>query len=415
MRYCIVLLFALMLSMACVPAIAQQSQGLSLAIAQPLLPDKITATGRIRALTCAQISPRVSGHLLEMGTGEDNQPLDVGMVVKAGQVLFRLNETTFRNAVAIAEAQMCSAKANLDNLTAPTRAERMEQLRQGLAELDARLADRQREHTRYKRLVEEEKTLPARRLEEVQTELAALQAQRQAASARLAEAEHGPTPTEVAVAQARVREAEAALKIAQNDLCDATLKAPFSGVITQRFRGPGDYLPSMPPTTVLELVATDKLEADLCLPEAYLSAIQAGKTRVALHSTLLKAPLMLPVSRIVSAIDAASGTFTVRIAVPADRCSELVPGAFITADVQMDNQARGVIIPLRAIHQGDTQVSVFVAENGKMARRTVVLGDRLTESAVVQSGLTPGDQVIVGPAEAMADGTLLPDYLKSAK
>jgi HlyD family secretion protein len=402
------------------PAAAQQQppkepQGLSLATAQPLFPEKVTATGRIQPLVSAQISPRVSGHLGSLGKTQDGQSLDAGMRVKAGDVLFVLNETTFRNGVAIAEAQMNSAKASLENLTAPTRTERMEQLQQALAELDARLADRQREEQRYNRLVEEEKTLPARRLEEVQTEVTVLKALRHAAAARLAEAENGPTPTEIAMGQARVREAEAALKMAQDDLRDSTVRAPFDGVITQRYKSPGDYLPMMPPTYVMELVADEKMEAEFKLPEAYLGAVRAGKTQVILQSPLLAKALTLPVARVVTAIDMSKGTFTIRVAIPNGPPSGLVPGAFVTGDVLVGDQGRGVIVPLRAIVPAGGEAAVFVAKDGKMNRRVVEVGERLTESAVVQSGLNRGEQVLVGPAGAMKDGAALPSYLKVGK
>lgn len=397
------------------PSQQSQQQGLSLATAQPLFPENVTATGRVQPLVSARISARVSGHLVELGTTEDGRMLDAGMTVKAGQVLFKLNETTFRNTVAIAEAQLQSAKATLANLTAPTRAERMEQLRQALAELDARVADRQREELRYKRLVEEEKTLPVRRLEEVQTELTALRAQRAAAEARLAEADKGPTPTEIAVVQARVQEAEAALQVARNDLRDATIRAAFDGVITQRFKSPGDYMTSMPPTEVFELVAADKLEAELRLPEAYLAAVQAGKTQVTLQSPLLAKALTVPVSRVVTAIDAGKGTFTLRVAIPTEPPSGLVPGAFVTGDVRIGDQGRGVIVPLRAVVQTADKAAVFVAQEGRMVKRVVEVGERLTESAVVQSGLARGERVLVGPAEALVDGSALPEYLKAGK
>ncbi len=414
-RFALALVSLVVLVAAPLAGAQPQQQGLSLATAQPLFPEKVTATGRVLPVISARIGARVSGRLASLGTAEDGQMLDVGMAVKAGEVLFRLDETTFRNMAMIAEAQLDSARATLANLMAPTRAERIEQFRQAVAELDARLADKQREEQRYKRLVEEEKTLPIRRLEEVQTEVMALKALRLAAGARLQEAENGPTPTEIAMAQARVHEAEAALKMAQDDLRDATVRAPFDGMITERFKSPGDYMTNMPPTEVFEVTAPDRLEAELRLPEAYLTAVQAGKTPATLQSPLLAKALTLPVSRVVAAVDRAKGTFTMRVTIPAEPRSGLVPGAFVTAAVQVGDQGRGVIVPLRAIVQNGPQAIVFVSQDGKMVKRAIEVGERLTESAVVQSGLAAGEAVLVGPVESMRDGATLPEYLRAAK
>lgn len=419
MRWYVNYLLPLLLTMAMAAGAPAQiaPSGLSLAAPQPLFPRTIQATGRLQALTSARIAPRVTGRLVAFGTTPDGQALDVGMWVKAGQVLFNLDDTTFRNTVGMAEAQVQSARAALADLTAPTRPERITQLRQAVAELDARVADRQKEETRYRRLVEVEKTLPLRRLEEVQVDLATFQAQRSAAEARLRESEAGPTKTAVAVAQARVHEAEAALKVAQHDLDDTAVRAPFDGLITRRFKSPGDYLTSGPPTDVLELVAADKLEAQLDLPESYLAQVKAGSTQVSIRSPLLKGALSVPITRIVPNVDPARGTFAVRVAIPADRAGSLAPGAFVNADLALDvsPQATPMIVPTGAIVQErDGRARLYVATGHTMSARDVEVGDHLTEGIVVKSGLSADEQVVVGPAAAMTDGAALPEDLVQA-
>jgi len=93
-------------------------------------------------------------------------------------------------------------------LQAKTRAERLEQLRQAMAELDLQIANQEKDVARYKQLVEVDKTLPEKRLEDVALELARTKTQRKAAQARLDEAENGATKTEIAMAVARVKEAQ---------------------------------------------------------------------------------------------------------------------------------------------------------------------------------------------------------------
>jgi len=394
---------------------AEEPGGLSLATAEGLYPEKIAVTGRVLAPVSARLGARVSGIIVELGKNEAGQMLDAGMTVKAGQVLFRLEQTTFANAVAMAEAGTKLAQATLENLTAKTREEKLEQFRQMVAELDARIADRRRDEERFRRLVEEEKTLPARRLEEVQTELATLRALRAGAQARLSEAENGPTKTEIAVAAARVREAEVALKIAKDDYRDATVAAPFEGLITRRFKSPGDYITSAPPTEVLELVSMAKLEVELRISEAYYTAIEAGKTKVVIESPLLRAALSSTAARVVGDIDPSSGTFAVRIAVPAEERGGLVSGAFVTAKVALGGESRGVIVPIRAVVEEKGKSGVFVAEGGKMARREVSVGDRLTEGVIVKSGVKRGEKVVVGAAELLKDGAALPGYLGDGK
>lgn len=403
-----------LLAMLAAPAIGRgaESGSLSVATVQPLQAGTLTATGRVQALISARVSPRVSGHIVEFGVDESGRPLDVGMRVKAGQVLFRVNDTTSRNQVAMAEATLNTVQAALVNLTAKTRPEQMEQLKQAMIELDTRIADRQRDEQRHRRLVEQDKTLPPVRLEQVVTELTALRALRAAAQARYDMAANGPTPTEIAVAAARVKEAEAALKMAQDDLRDTVVKAPFDGLITRRFKSVGDYLVNMPPTDVLELITVDQLEAELHLPESYFASVDAGKTAVILRSLLLAESLKLTLTRVVGEIDPAKGTFAVRLAIPAEHRQGLVPGAFVNAEVDLNGKSASTIVPLRALVEGNGQPVVFVANGEKMSKRPVLLGDRLTEGVIVKSGLKAGEKVLLGTPDALQDGAPLPAYLQ---
>lgn len=377
--------------------------------------DVVNVTGRVQPLVTARVGARVSGRIAEFSKDASGQMLDAGSTVKAGEVIFSLEDTTFRNSVAAAEAALAAAKANLANLTAKARPERLEALTQTVAELDVRLADRQREEQRYRRLVEQEKTLPAKRLEEVQTEVAVLTALRRAAQSRLDELRNGPTPTEIAVQQAVVHQAEVSLKIAQDDLRDSLVRAPFDGLITRRFKGPGDFNTGSPNTDVVELVSADRLEVELRLPEAYFPRIIPGKTPITLHCALINESVVLPVTRVISSIDPTGGTFAIRVSIDPQQVPGLVSGAFVTGEITIDSRNQGVVVPLAAIVGEKEQAAVFVVRDGKMVRTPVVLGDRLTESVVIRSGLAVGDRIVIGPEESLKDGQPLPEELKSAK
>ena len=394
------------------PASAQERQEFSLSEVQPFSSQTLSTSGRVQAVMCARISSRVSAHIAAFGTDASGAMLEEGSLVKAGDVLVRLEDKTFRNTVAMAQASLNTAQANLDNLTAKTRPELMEQLHQAIVELDARLADRRREEDRIRRLVEQDKTLPIKRLEDVQTDVAALAAQRKSAQARLEQAENGPTATEIAVARAQVNQAQTALRVAQTDLDDAVIKAPFAGLISRRFKSVGDYAASQPPTDIVELTALDKLEVELRLSETYLAGVEPGKTTVLLRNPLLKTQLRATVSRVVGTVDSATGTFGARVAVPAG--AGLPPGAFVTAELKLCPCSSGVLVPTRALASGPGQSCVFVAAGGKAQLRPVEVCDRLTEYVVVKGALDEGAQVLVGPVGGLKDGWPLPEYLKAA-
>ncbi len=326
--------------------------------AKPVCAAEATATGRVLPLYSARLGSRLTAQVVSWGTGEDGKPLDVGMRVKAGQILFAVESDTFRAKVAVAEATLASASAQV-------------------SDLEARLLDRQADEARYRRLVEVDRTVPLKKLEEVRLGVETFRLQ-------------------IKAAKAQVQGAQAALDAARIDLRDTEVKAPFDGVVTKRMKGLGDHLAGAPLVEVLELTTTDRLEAELRLPESYLAQVVPGTTVVALSSPQLQDELTLPVTRVVPLVDAANGTFSVRVAIPAEKAGGLVPGAFLTGRLRLD-AGTAVIVPLRAVIRDAAGAAVMVLENGKPVRRAVELGSELTEGVVVKSGLKPGEQVAASP------------------
>ncbi len=216
-------------------------------------------------------------------------------------------------------------------------------------------------------------------------------------------------PSPSAVAQAQVAQAQTAVVVADVDLKDTVITAPFSGVISRRFKSVGDYLTNMPPADVVELVSLDGLEAEIQLPEAYYASVKAGVTPIVLRSPLLKSDLVTKVTRVVPIIDPAQGTFVARIAISGEQRGELVPGAFVNVEVILAGRNEAVIVPTRAVVSRDGKTFVFMVKDGKMARTPVEVGDRLTESVVIKSGLAPGQDVVCGPAEMLKDDAKVGD------
>lgn len=390
---------------------------LSLVQAQAVCAGDVEATGRVLPQFSAMIGSRLAAHITDWGQDGDGSLLDVGMRVAAGQPLFTVDPGTFQATVDSAQAALASAEAALANLVAPTRPEQLTVLRAVVTELEARAQDRQHDAERYRRLVEDDKTMPPKRLEEVRVEVTALRSQLGAAQARLDEATQGPTKTQIAVAEARVKEARAALATAQLDLRDAVVRAPFPAVITRRLKGLGDYVAGAPFVEVLELVTVDRLEAELRLPEAYLPQVVAGQTQVLVASPQLKEELELTVTRVVPQIDSSNGTFVFRVAIPAATAGRFVPGAFVTARCRFAAAATAaVLVPFRAlISEAGKSPYVLRAEGGKMVRHTVEVGSRLTEGAVIRNGIKAGDLLVAGPPAELQDGAPLPEYLRTEK
>jgi multidrug efflux pump subunit AcrA (membrane-fusion protein) len=401
---------ALLLLMA-TTVVGGDAQGVSVAVAQPTQSDLITTTGRVIALHTARVGARLSAHIVEWGKAENGQPLEVGFPVKAGQLLFRLQADTFADRVHVGEVVLKLAESQLADLKAWTREERREALRATVQEIDARMTERKRDEDRFRRLVEEDKTMPVKRLEEIQLQIQVLEAQRRGAQAQLSEAERGPTPTQLAVADAQVDQARAHLESAKLDLRDTVVLAPFSGVISRRFKTVGDYVTNAPFTEVLELTSQEDLEAELRLPEKFYRRIVPGQTQVLLRSPLLATELKLPVARVIPEVDAVQSTFGFRMAIPPASRGQLAPGAFLMGVIALSGSSESAVVPAEGVRTRDGRPVVFVAQDGKMRRRDVEVGDRLSEGVVIDRGLKPGERVLMGLDSELIDGRDLPAHL----
>ncbi|MFH0939072.1 MAG: efflux RND transporter periplasmic adaptor subunit [Planctomycetota bacterium] len=404
-------LFLLGLLLCVDPLSASESDALSLVTAQRAGPSQITATGRVVPLLVARMGARVTGQMLSLGKTTDGQWVDIGISVKAGDELFSVDTTTFKLAVAVSQAALNEAQAALIDLKAGVRKEQRDALIAATEEIDAHLDELRRDEKRFQELIKIEGAASQKQLEQVQFQIRAQQARRGAAQSRVEEANAGPTLTAVAIAAARVAQAQAALDIALQDLKDTSVRAPYDGIITRRFKSPGDFLLHMPFTEVVELVSLQFLAAELRLPEACFTQIIPGQTQVTLRSSLLNEPLTLPITRAIPAIDPQQGSFGIWVALPLERCGRLIPGAFLQGDVRINGVADEVIVPRRAIRNSGAHYFVFVAEDGKMRQCSVEVGEYMTETAILKTGVKAGQKIILGPQEALKDGADLPPEL----
>jgi HlyD family secretion protein len=99
----------------------------------------------------------------------------------------------------------------------------------------------------------------------------------------------------------------------------------------------------------------------------------------------------------------------VRVVLDFDDPPETRPGLGhgyrVVAHITVERIDDTVLVPLGALFRRGAQWSVFVVDgDGNAAERPVEIGERTTRQAVVESGLEPGERVILHPSDRVADG-----------
>jgi membrane fusion protein, multidrug efflux system len=202
-------------------------------------------------------------------------------------------------------------------------------------------------------------------------------------------------------AEAASRSAEAALAMLELQIQRTTVRAPFAGVVGQRFVSTGDYVTTA--TRLLTLQTVDPQRAVIEVPERHAVRLRPGQT---VEFTVAAEPgrtFRAIVDFIDPIVQTTNRTIIVKGRAPnGDRI--LRPGRFIEARLATATRAGAIVVPEDAVQPLRTANVIWVVADGKANRRVVELGVRSQGVVEIVSGVQAGEQVVVGGLERMAEG-----------
>jgi membrane fusion protein (multidrug efflux system) len=202
-----------------------------------------------------------------------------------------------------------------------------------------------------------------------------------------------------------VKAAQARLGVAERALRDATVTAPFSGVVARRLIDVGEYV--RPGQMLLELVALDPIEVEFHLSEADSSRVALGQPVAVTVAPYPDEEFEAKVSMISPTIDPTSRTLRVK-AVLANPGVRLRPGLFARADLGVAHREGVPMIPEQAVLQRAEGPVVYVLASGsRVERRRLETGRHRDGDIEVVSGLSPGDWVATRGHTRLLDGAVV--------
>lgn len=172
-------------------------------------------------------------------------PIKVRQTVQAGEPLFELDDRQLRAELAVREAYLASAKAQLGRLEQMPRPEELPPLEAKILEAEANLADMADQEKRAGRIV---KTQAISEEDYQRRKQAVAMAQQQLAKAKadLALTKAGAWEADLAVSRAAIAQAEAQVQQTRTDLDRLVVRAPIAGTILQLNLRPGEYVGTPP-------------------------------------------------------------------------------------------------------------------------------------------------------------------------
>jgi RND family efflux transporter MFP subunit len=209
----------------------------------------------------------------------------------------------------------------------------------------------------------------------------------------------GPDPYKLRVAEAGVADAEAGLLVAQQDLEDIELRAPFDGEILSMGMSPGSQVTAF--RSVLTLADPADLEIVAFPSQEDLSALGVDQAAVIQLTSRPGTTLSGHIRQVPFSSSAQSGSeagdrdLSLRIVLD-DPAVELALNEVATIVVQLEVQENVLWLPPGALRTFQGRDFVFIEENGVQRRVDLRLGLRSDDRVEVMEGLSEG-QVVVGP------------------
>lgn len=320
--------------------------------------------GRVAATRISEVRARVSGILLE-------RVFEQGALVKAGDVLYRIDPKLFRVRVASAEASLRRAEATRQN--AQVQLDRQKSLHQ-----------------------------------------------KNVASA----VDYDTAAVNLAQADADVALAQAALEEARINLEYTDVRAPITGVIGGALITEGALVTADATSNLALIQQIDPVYADFTQSAQELLGLKRAVTDGTLASP---APGQASVELVFDSgevygrkgrllfssanVDATTGQVTLRAEFP-NPTGDLLPGMYVRVRVEQAIRQNTITVPQRSIlRTQDGKARVFVVEAGDIARlRNVELGQSLGQEWVIERGLKDGEKVVVdGVQKVQSDTKVAPE------
>jgi len=332
----------------------------------------LNASGYVTARRRATVSSKVTGKVLEVFVEE-------GKAVKKGQVLARLDDSQVRAALAVAQAQLATARG-------------------AAAEDEARLREAERQFNRLNQLVQEKVVGRA----EVDT----AQSQVESLKARIALARH-----QVEVAQSQV----AAFEV---DLSDMVVRAPFDGVAISKDAQPGEMISPVSAgggftrTGICTIVDMSSLEIEVDVSESYINRVKPNQPVEAILDAYPDWRIPAHVITTVPTADRQKATVRVRIGFEALE-PRILPDMGVKVSFFNERQPEAapgaptrprLVVPKAAVRSDAGQSVVFVVREERAERRAVTTGPAEGEQIEIVSGLNAGERIVVEGVNGLTDG-----------
>jgi HlyD family secretion protein len=356
-------------------------------------------------LATVNLSPQSAGKLVALYVEQGDQ-------VKAGQILARMDSSLLQAELTHSKAQLMEALASYEQIKTGNRVEEISRAQAEVAAAQVKADLSATRAQRYQYLYQEG-GISQDQQEEAASQAESDRANLQVAQQSLQQITSGSRPEEIQQAAAKVASAEAMVEQTQAQLEETVIRAPFDGIITQKYATVGSIVTpttsasSSASATSTSIVAlATGLEARINVPEASIASLLFGqlveiKTDAYSDQTFQgQVRLIAPEAVVESNVT----SFQVRVELLSGQ-DKLRSGMNVDAAFLGDTLENAVMVPLVAITSQEDQMGVMLADaQGQPRFQPVTLGITQGNQAQILEGVQPGERVFIDSPAQLSTG-----------
>jgi len=374
----------------------QRQKALTVPVKTQDLSVRISASGTAIPLQEVNLSPKTSGRLAQLY-------VDQGDRVEQGQILARMDDREIQTSLDQSTANLAQAEARLALARAGSRPEEIAQAQAqvDVAQSQAKLASDRSQ--RYQNLANQG-AISRDQLEEYLNNQRKAQADLRQAQQKVGQLQSGSRPEEIAEIQAQVAQAKAQLRAVQIQAADAVIRAPFSGIITQKYANVGSFVT---PTTAASATSSatstsivaiaSNLEILAKVPERDIGQVRLGQM-VEIRADAFPGQKFKGKVRLVApaaVVDQNVTSFQVRISLETGQ-NQLRSGMNVDLTFVGESLKNALVVPTVAIVNQKGKVGVLIPDAKQQPEfKPVTIGSSLGDQTQIIEGLKAGEPVFV--------------------
>ena len=201
---------------------------------------------------------------------------------------------------------------------------------------------------------------------------------------------------------AQLANVKSAYAQANKQLSNATVRAPFAGVVAAKSVSAGDVV--SPGAALFTVVDPKSKRLEAAVPAAQIGQIRVGQPVAFAVSGYGDRKFTGTVTRVSPVADPTTRQVQILASIP-NSAGTLVGGLFAEGRVNAESRT-ALVLPATAIDQRGATPAVMRVRGGRVERVTVTLGirDEQRENFEITSGVQRGDTVLLGAAQAIGEG-----------